>query len=191
MNTPAHILINAAILKSWGDRQIFWYIVIGSIMPDVWMFIAYITDLMSGYSNEQIWNDRYFTSHFWNIPTDIINSIPLIALGILVTYIWRFRAFFWVFAGMLLHVAADFFLHNHDAHPHFWPLSKWKFESPVSYWDPNHYGHIAGVLEVWFAVTAGVFLLQSKLQKSQMFFTRILIVLEWMWLMWALYVILN
>ncbi len=44
------------------------------------------------------------------------------------------------FAGAgLLHLATDFPLHNDDARRHFWPLSDWVFESPLSYWDSHHH----------------------------------------------------
>ena len=52
----------------------------------------------------------------------------------------------------LLHLGFDFLLHNDDGRAHFWPLSNWVFQSPVSYWDPDHYGNIAGSIEVALSV---------------------------------------
>jgi len=37
----------------------------------------------------------------------------------------------------LLHLTLDFPLHHDDGRPHFWPITSWVFESPVSYWDRN------------------------------------------------------
>jgi hypothetical protein len=51
------------------------------------------------------------------------------------------------FARLLLHTFADLLLHREDAHRHFFPFADWRFLSPVSYWDPNHYGQFAGVVE--------------------------------------------
>ncbi|MEJ6403517.1 hypothetical protein [Yoonia sp. 2307UL14-13] len=48
----------------------------------------------------------------------------------------------------LLHLFLDFPLHHDDGRAHFWPLTNWIFQSPVSYWDRNHYGNIAGPLEI-------------------------------------------
>ena len=42
-------------------------------------------------------------------------------------------------AAGLLHLALDFPLHNDDARRHFWPISDWVFESPLSYWDSAHH----------------------------------------------------
>jgi hypothetical protein len=30
-------------------------------------------------------------------------------------------------------------MHAGDARPLFWPLSKWRWESPISYWDRDSY----------------------------------------------------
>lgn len=42
--------------------------------------------------------------------------------------------------SMLIHCLCDLPLHHDDGHRHFFPLSDFRFESPVSYWDPAHYG---------------------------------------------------
>jgi len=38
---------------------------------------------------------------------------------------------------MALHALFDFPLHHDDGHRHFWPFSEFRFDSPVSYWDPG------------------------------------------------------
>jgi len=43
-------------------------------------------------------------------------------------------------ASMALHCLVDLPLHREDAHAHFWPLTSWRFLSPISYWDPRHGG---------------------------------------------------
>ncbi len=59
------------------------------------------------------------------------------------------------FAGAgLLHVATDFPLHNDDARPHFWPLSDWVFESPLSYWDSDHHAAYVAPLELLVVLIA-------------------------------------
>lgn len=52
----------------------------------------------------------------------------------------------------LLHVLTDLPLHHDDGRPHFWPFSDWIFRSPVSYWDPNHYGRVWSLIEVVLAI---------------------------------------
>jgi len=58
-------------------------------------------------------------------------------------------------AGALL---PDLPLHREDAHGHFYPLSNWHFESPISYWDPAHHELWVGGLEA-AGVIVGSFLL--------------------------------
>ena len=50
--------------------------------------------------------------------------------------------------AMLLHGLADLPLHHDDAHRQLWPLSDWRYASPLSYWDPRHYGHWVALAEL-------------------------------------------
>lgn len=52
----------------------------------------------------------------------------------------------------LLHVATDFLLHHDDARAQWLPLSDWVFRSPVSYWNPDHYGRVFAVAEIGLAI---------------------------------------
>ncbi|MEO0919561.1 MAG: hypothetical protein AAFX98_02560, partial [Pseudomonadota bacterium] len=58
----------------------------------------------------------------------------------------------------LTHVALDFPVHADDAHPHFWPLTGWRFFSPVSYWDSAHYGNFFAPLEGILGIALAVIL---------------------------------
>jgi hypothetical protein len=55
---------------------------------------------------------------------------------------------------VLLHALGDAFLHREDGHRHLWPLSSWRFESPVSYWDPAHHGAVGAGLETLLIVAS-------------------------------------
>ncbi len=55
-------------------------------------------------------------------------------------------------SAAVLHVLADLPLHHDDGHPHFWPFSYWIYSSPVSYWDPAHYGRIWSFIELMLAL---------------------------------------
>ena len=58
----------------------------------------------------------------------------------------------------LVHLAGDLPLHADDAHRHFWPLTDWRFHSPVSYWDPAHYGGAFSIIEAVLGVALCVVL---------------------------------
>ena len=92
-----------------------------------------------GRPEELIWREIYFTP-FWQGIGMVANSIPLYATAALLAW-WFGRPLVLVFAlSALLHLSFDFPFHNDDAHAHFWPLTTWRFESPLSYWDPDHFG---------------------------------------------------
>jgi hypothetical protein len=58
----------------------------------------------------------------------------------------------------LTHIAGDFPVHVKDAHRHFWPLSDWKFVSPVSYWNPEFHGNIFSIFEMLLGATLSILL---------------------------------
>ena len=74
----------------------------------------------------------------------------LVVWGVLLGLaLWSGRGWAVAFCGAaLLHLLLDLPLHHDDGRAHFWPVSNWIFSSPVSYWDPNHYGRIVGVVEI-------------------------------------------
>jgi len=48
----------------------------------------------------------------------------------------------------------DFPLHHDDGRPHFWPLSGWIFESPLSYWDVRQGARWVAPVELALALVA-------------------------------------
>lgn len=66
---------------------------------------------------------------------------------------------------MLLHHLGDLPLHHDDAHRHFFPLSNFRLISPVSYWDPQHYGTLVALVELAAVLVASAYLL--RLVKSR------------------------
>lgn len=54
------------------------------------------------------------------------------------------RAFLLGWAG---HLITDFLTHSSDARPQLWPVSGWRFESPVSYRERERYGRMVTVIE--------------------------------------------
>ncbi len=161
MNTPAHAIINLAVLGSGHadpKRRFNGWILAGSLFPDVPMFGFYLWQrLVAGEPESRIWGELYFRSD-WQTCFDWFNSIPLAAVVGLIA--WRFgkRGVAWFCASVVLHCAIDLPLHVEDAHRHFLPASDWRFESPVSYWDPSHNGSMGALLEA-IAVVCGATLL--------------------------------
>jgi hypothetical protein len=158
VNTPAHIVLNAYVLGRGRFARFAWPIAFGALLPDLPMLLFYA--YQRGWlrvSERAIWSQTYFLPH-WQTFFDAFNSLPLIALGAF--FAWRTKRYAWLAccASMALHSVADLLLHHEDAHGHFWPLSAWRFRSPLSYWDPRHHGAIFVWLELAASLAACVLL---------------------------------
>ena len=152
MNTPAHIaasLLAGCKLKGWGAVSA---LAGGAVMPDAMMFVFYGYQKWNGQPEKVIWNELYFTAQ-WQLFFDLFNSIPVFLFLAVGCYLLELRWFTLFFASALLHVLCDLPVHNDDAHRHFLPLTHWRFFSPVSYWDPKHFGRYFAIFELLFAIT--------------------------------------
>lgn len=161
MNTQTHVLVNMALLRKPADRDAppsrLLAVFLGSVVPDLPMFIFFLASVFAGESQRRIWEELYFLPG-WQIFFDIFNSVPLFVLLLAAGYFLKRRNATLFATGALLHVVGDFFLHHDDAHAHFFPITDWRFVSPVSYWDPAHFGRIFVILEVLAGLAATVFL---------------------------------
>lgn len=159
MNTPGHCILNLAILDRGYLKGCTWPILLGSWLPDAAIFIFYGWARATGMPESVIWREAYY-GKFWQDIFAIGNSIPLALLGLAI-FLWLRRpAWVAVFASMLLHHLEDLPLHHDDAHRHFWPISTYRFASPVSYWDPDHFGAYGAFIEAGMTFIASVVLWQ-------------------------------
>jgi hypothetical protein len=134
----------------------------GAIAPDLPMLGFYVYQrLVASAPDRLIWSQIYFEP-VWQAFFDAFNSFPLIALMALVAWYAGSRAGLAFCASMALHCLFDLPLHREDAHGHFFPLSSWRFMSPVSYWDVRHYGAYAATAEVLLTVAGCVSLLRRR-----------------------------
>lgn len=153
MNTPAHVAINLLLLSRAPNHRKTAFIVCGALIPDLAIIVFYAWQLILGTPENVIWSVEYYRP-LWQGWIDIFNSIPIVSLAILICWYSRQYLLLVLFSSMLLHIFGDLPLHHDDAHRHFFPLLEWRFESPVSYWDPAHHGHWASLFEFLAVVTA-------------------------------------
>ena len=159
MNTPAHLVLNLAVVpnRRWAGCALA--VLAGALIPDATMFLFYgYQKLVAGMPEARIWGEAYFDP-FWQAVFDVFNSFPVIlALGFV--GLWRGSLFLEALAvSMFVHCLLDLSLHHDDGHRHFFPFSDWRFESPVSYWDPRHFGDVfvfvetaivaVGLIAIW------------------------------------------
>jgi len=160
MNTPAHAIINLLLMRKQQRESHPFAIVAGALIPDAPMFVFYLWARLSGMSEQAIWRDGYYDPA-WQALFDAFHSFPLLALAWLVAWRLRMQTMMIFFASMFMHSLFDFPVHHDDAHRHFWPISDFRFASPISYWDPAHYGSIIAPLELLVVIAGGAWLLRT------------------------------
>ena len=145
-------------------------VLIGSFVPDallILLTIAFaVADLIRGVSldpsngpdsNSLVWKlfDDWFFNNPWVITAqNLFHSPLLVALFIVTAYfLWKRGVrgmgwFFWLSCAAMLHTLIDIPLHHNDGPLLLFPLN-WtlRFESPISYWDPDYYGRQFFVFE--------------------------------------------
>ncbi|GAB4145419.1 MAG: hypothetical protein OHK0017_04980 [Patescibacteria group bacterium] len=192
MLTPSHAIINLAILGKEKHPSRNLWIVIGSIAPDLPMyFFAALVYFNYGIKGFQVWDSLYYRP-FWQIIFNSTHSFVVwpavwILLKIILNFpdflrslqhalkeprlqswswLIKFSAWEYLLFGALGHVFADFWVHASDAYASFYPISEYRFYSPISYYDPKYYGNIVGLIEIILVVVLS-FRVFRILQKRQ------------------------
>ncbi|MGI9385022.1 MAG: hypothetical protein ACR2PO_17865 [Methyloligellaceae bacterium] len=151
MNTPTHILVSAALFARPDDARRNVAALAGALLPDLSIYVMYGLAKAGGVPEYEIWGTLHFTP-FWQDWAAAANSVPIYAV-LMVLALARNWAAAQVFClSALAHIALDLPFHNDDAHRHFWPISDWRFRSPVSYWNPDHHGLWVSMVEVGLAL---------------------------------------
>lgn len=158
MNTPSHLILNLAVLRRPGPPAMTWQILIGALIPDAALFVFYGWARWQAIPERIILSEAYY-SQPWQAIFAVGNSMPLGLLGVGLGYALKRPWCGYVGASMVLHHLADLPLHNDDAHQHFWPFSTFRFVSPVSYWDADHFGLWGATFEIVLVLGATAYLL--------------------------------
>lgn len=185
MMTQTHFLIAAALFcrPDRPPRQNI-AVLAGAFAPDAALYTLFVWSKIAGIPEGYLWNVVYFAQPMATF-TAIFNSVPLYALiaifGIAMVKpasvelagphgpdtpvgFARFLAPSHTNMALLFglaaltHLAGDLPVHAGDAHPHFWPVTDWRFVSPVSYWDPRHFGGQFAIFEALLGVVLSVIL---------------------------------
>ena len=187
MMTQTHTLVAAALLTSpaRSARQ-NGAILLGSFIPDIAVYGLFIWSKFAGIPERRIWREIYFSEPMLTY-TAIANSLPLYLVILLIGILLARQNFntepvsavakssndhgykkYWLLAtssilglfaiAAITHLVGDFPVHAHDAHPHFWPFTDWRFHSPISYWDRRNYGDTFRYFEGVFGVILSIIL---------------------------------
>ena len=187
MNTQSHAIISYYIVRKGLEQRSFLppaintVLFCGGLAPDfpLYIFFGWYTAIQPA-SQQVIWRELYFRQD-WQVIFDLSHSLPMwIAAGLIFWYFKLARSsLFCLAAG--LSALQDFLVHHGDAHAHFYPLSSFRFQSPVSYWNPKHYGHYFSIIEIVLSVAAGVWIykrLQSRWGKVVLVGSLVVLVLN-------------
>lgn len=160
MNTPAHLIMGAAAFGKPDARLVTWCAIIGGFLPDLSLYLmAGVSLFVLGIGPDRVFGELYY-SDSWQQVFAIDNSFILWGL-IFAIAVWRRIPWLLALSGAaFLHLVFDFPLHNHDARMHFWPISDWKFISPISYWEGSRGGDWVGMIEVTIVAILAVYLLR-------------------------------
>lgn len=167
MHTQAHALLSYIAIKTSTSKE-KWALVLGSILPDTSIVFMYITyKFFYGLSDQKIWSEIYFTDHFFQSLKNTLHSFPVLITLLLLAWIFQKRPMKVFALSAFLHALLDFPLHVDDGHMHFYPLSNWIYQSPVSYWDPKHYGLYFFTLELLFFASVTFYIWKSLSKKGK------------------------
>lgn len=184
MNSQTHLLLAAALFAEPNRPKRNIAALAGAFVPDAAIYGLWVWSKFNGIPENIVWGELYWQQP-WQTYTAFGNSLPLylsiLFVGAIIahqpkvarpniasptaTVSQRWQAFVSrqpivvIFAlAALTHLAGDFPVHVADAHAHLWPLSDWRFYSPVSYWDPAHYGGWFSLFEIALGITLAVVL---------------------------------
>ena len=152
MNTPAHALVNLALLEREGTAP---WVVAGAVLPDVpnMVFFAYHRVAL-GQSSEEMYA---LQAHGWQLALAPFHAMPLMLLLLAVGIVRKSAATMALALSMLLHAFCDLLTHHSDAHRHLWPLSDARWASPVSYWERAHHALVYVPCELGVTLLASWF----------------------------------
>lgn len=152
MNTPAHLIFAAAAFARPYQRRTTLAALGGALAPDLSLYVmAGVSLYVLGLSPAYVFDTLYF-SDAWQAVFKVDNSFLVWSAGFALAWAMAARAGMIFAASGLLHLAFDFPLHHDDGRAHFWPVSDWVFQSPISYWDTRHHAGIVGPVEMALSV---------------------------------------
>lgn len=178
MNTPAHILIGWAAFGRKAPSSVVAAAIAGGLAPDLSLYVLAGTSLfILGISPQVVFGELYY-SPAWQTIFSIDNSFvvwgALLGLGL-----FRKSQVVTALAGAaLLHIALDFPLHHDDGRAHFWPLSSWIYESPVSYWDRAHHANLVAPVAAALSAVCGWLIVKDDWRRPRTVAVLALVILE-------------
>ncbi len=168
MQTQSHFLVAGFAGKQLQQRGIpvhhkAW--LIGSVIPDIPLALLtmigtlyyrwFKPTLPASEVHERLHFQAFFSDPWWiashNFFHSLIIGVLLLGVG---WWLWRNQkswgmTLVWFALGTLIHTVIDIFTHHSDGPVFLFPLTwTYRFQSPISYWEPEYYGRQFGIFEM-------------------------------------------
>jgi hypothetical protein len=163
------MLLGTALLGRKIPRTA-WAAVFGGLLPDLPNLLIVSALKLYGLHDLIIYGLLYW-QHWWQLTNAFAHNVWLWTSVFVASILLRERRNLgaaaidgWTLpiimaAAALLHIAIDFVTHREDAYMVFWPVT-YRFISPVSYWDPNHFGNWVGHAEIVIGIACALILIR-------------------------------
>ncbi len=163
--------------KSWA-----WKVGVGGILPDLIYMVGFLPKILSYGSFMEWMHDPLWDSLWSSLPARSAHSFVVWGLVCFPFFIFRKNPLAGhilpFIIGWGLHVPADALTHVSDGYPIFFPLSEYRFPTPVSYWESEYHareffiiGHslMAILLAIWLGGKLWKYFQQRKMnyQKTE------------------------
>ncbi|HCP82667.1 MAG TPA: cobalamin biosynthesis protein CobQ [Octadecabacter sp.] len=158
MNTPAHLIFGLTAFGKADLPKVTAAALAGAMIPDLSLYLLAGTHLFVLGTDPQVVFVQMYFSGAWQSIFRIDNSLVLWGIGLALAIVARSTWAIALCGAAMLHLGLDFLLHHDDGRAHFWPLSNWVFQSPVSYWDRDHHAGIIGPLEIGLSLACSALL---------------------------------
>ena len=180
MQTYSHIILTALLnqqLKAESPIPVHSRaFLVGSFAPDVALSILMGQFLLKRLwkGSDSVWcgeefNNFYFNSPVWIISHNLLHA-PFLLVGLMVVgYVAGTRwqktwgwTLLWFAIGCGLHTLIDIPTHHDDGPLVLFPFdTKFRVNSPISYWDRGHGARVFGLIEHLFDIVAIGFILKD------------------------------
>ncbi len=178
MNTPSHIILQAALskgkLKPTVLRKAF---LLGSFMPDIPLYLLStggaiyykLKGIPMSESMPYMFDELFFNNPYWIFLHNFLHSPSLLIIFFMLTLLSenpKSKIIRWFVIGCFVHTLADIPVHHNDGPLLFFPFD-WhtRFLSPLSYWDPKYYGSIFWKFEFALDIILLVYLFKDRITK--------------------------
>lgn len=153
------MLIGAALFGRSDRPKAMFAAFAGGLTPDLPMFLmVFMATRFSGIPEHEVFGTLYF-SESWQRVFALDHSFFVWMALIVSGLVLRFPAVVAFAGAAFAHAAIDFVTHSDDARRQLLPFSDRVFQSPISYWDPAHYGEIIAPIEAGLAIALTAVLL--------------------------------